>query len=102
MTEEEFAIRLTRDEALVLSDWLYRALGTPEFDAPVDRDPAAWVPVHRISGALETSLPEVFAPDYDARLAAARERLLVDPVEQRRRFLEREWGRGPEAGAGPA
>lgn len=32
-------IRLSRDEALVLSDWLHRMMGTADFDELVDRLP---------------------------------------------------------------
>lgn len=76
MTEDDFTIKLTRDQALVLSDWLDRMIGTAEFDGLVDQDRAVWSPIYKVSGTLETSLAEVFMPDYGARLDAARERLL--------------------------
>ncbi|MER5336790.1 hypothetical protein [Micromonospora sp. NPDC002717] len=76
MTEDDFMIRLSRDEALVLSDWLHRMMGTADFDELVDRDRAVWSPLYRISGTLETSLAEVFRPDYPVRLQEARNRLL--------------------------
>lgn len=38
-------------------------------------DPAVWAPIHRIAGTLDKTLPELFASDYDQRLAAARQRL---------------------------
>ncbi|GAB4050876.1 hypothetical protein [Catellatospora paridis] len=76
MTEEGFTLKLTHDQALVLSDWLDRMIGTADFDTFVNQDRAVWSPLYRISGALETSLVEVFSPDYAALLAAARERLL--------------------------
>lgn len=69
-------IRLSRDEALVLSDWLHRMMGTADFDELVDRDQAVWSPLYRICGTLETSLAEVFRPDYPVRLQEARKRLL--------------------------
>lgn len=72
----EYTIKLTSDEALVLSHWLDRVIGTPAFDEIANQDRAVWAPLHRIAGALETTLPEIFAPDYDKRLAAAREHLL--------------------------
>jgi len=75
--DDNFTIELTRDQALMLSDWLYRMIGTDRFDALVDENPAVWSPLHTISGALETTRPEVFAPDYSARLNAARGRLLA-------------------------
>jgi hypothetical protein len=76
MTEGDFTIKLTRDQALVLSDWLYRVIGTAEFDSLVGQDRAVWSPLHRIAGALETSLAEVFLSDYGDRLSTARERVL--------------------------
>jgi hypothetical protein len=77
MADEDFTIKLSRDQALVLSDWFYKVMGTEEFDSLVNRtDRAVWAPLHTISGVLETTLVEVFIPDYGARLDAARERLL--------------------------
>lgn len=78
MTDDDLTIKLTRDQALLLSDWLDRVIGTAEFDGVVNQDRAVWSPIHRIAGTLETSLEEIFMPDYDVRLAAARERLLDD------------------------
>lgn len=76
MTEDDFTIKLTRDQALVLCDWLDRMIGTAEFDGLVDQDRTVWSPIYKVSGTLETSLVEIFTPDYGARLDAARERLL--------------------------
>ncbi|BCJ63139.1 hypothetical protein [Polymorphospora rubra] len=76
MVDDDFTIKLTRDQALVLSDWLYHKMGTAEFDSLVNQDRAVWSPLHRIAGTLDTSLVEIFMPDYAGRLDAARERLL--------------------------
>ncbi|MGI5226741.1 hypothetical protein [Actinoallomurus sp. CA-142502] len=76
MTDDDLTIELTRDQALLLSDWLDRVIGTAEFDGLVNQDWAVWSPIHRIAGTLDESLTEIFMPDYGARLAAARERLL--------------------------
>lgn len=76
MREPTLSVTLSHDQALVLSDWLYQAVGDPAFDAFVDEDPAVWPALHQLSGTLETMLPEVFAPDYGERLTAARQRLL--------------------------
>jgi len=73
VADEGVTIRLTGDEALVLSHWLER-LGMTDLGRVVD-DPAVWAPLHKISGTLDKSLPELFAADYNDRLAAARERL---------------------------
>ncbi|WP_329546613.1 hypothetical protein OG548_22030 [Streptomyces sp. NBC_01356] len=73
MGDNQVTIRLTADEALVLSDWLEK-LQMTDLGRVVD-DPAIWAPIHRIAGTLDKALPELFAPDYDQRLEAARQRL---------------------------
>lgn len=72
----DLTIKLTKDQAFVLSDWLYRMMGTPPFDNLVNEDRAVWSPLHAITGTLDKSLVEVFMPDYTDRLQRARERLL--------------------------
>ncbi|WP_281594747.1 hypothetical protein [Micromonospora sp. WMMD882] len=74
----DVSIKLTQDQALVLSAWLDKVIGTARFDALADEDVAVWAALHRISGALETSLAEIFTPEYAAHLDAARERLRAD------------------------
>ncbi|WP_154937066.1 hypothetical protein [Micromonospora palomenae] len=76
MTDEDFTIKLTRDQALVLSDWLDRMIGTSAFDGLVNQERAVWSPLYKIAGALESSLAEIFMPGYTDRLDTARERLL--------------------------
>ncbi|MFI1583647.1 hypothetical protein [Embleya sp. NPDC020630] len=73
MGDEHVTIKLTSDEALVLSDWLYRLQMTDL--SRVVEDSAVWAPIHRIAGTLDTVLPELFMPDYAQRLEAACERL---------------------------
>ena len=73
MDESDVTIRLTRDEATVLSDWLER-LRMTGLSSTAD-DPAAWAPIHRIAGQLDKMLPTLFFPDYDVRLEEARRRL---------------------------
>ena len=75
VAEDELTIELTRDQAMVLSDWLGRMIGTARFDGTVNGDPAVWSPLFRIAGRLEHSLPELFAPDAPERLTEARGRL---------------------------
>jgi hypothetical protein len=75
--QEQVVIALTRDQALVLSDWLFRNMGTERLDSLIDEDRAVWSPIYAISGTLETSLAEVFAADYGQRLARARSRLVA-------------------------
>ena len=73
MSDGQVTIKLTSDEALVLSHWLER-LQMTDLSRVVD-DPAVWTPIHRIAGTLDKVLAELFAPDYDQRLEAARQRL---------------------------
>ncbi|MFE1952728.1 hypothetical protein ACFW9D_19960 [Streptomyces sp. NPDC059524] len=73
MTDDRVAIRLTADEALVLSHWLEK-LQMTDLSRVVD-DPAVWAPVHRIAGTLDKTLPALSAPDYAQRLEDARARL---------------------------
>ncbi|MEW2621292.1 hypothetical protein [Streptomyces sp. NPDC048106] len=73
MGDSQVTIKLTSDEALVLSHWLEK-LQMTDLSRVVD-DPAVWGPIHRIAGTLDKALPELFAPDYDQRLADARRRL---------------------------
>ncbi|GLY03727.1 MULTISPECIES: hypothetical protein [Actinoplanes] len=67
-------IKLTADEGLVLSDWLYNL---QDRDLLLD-DEAVRTPLRRIGAALEKKLVAVFAPDYTERVEAARRRLISD------------------------
>ncbi|KOX02343.1 hypothetical protein ADK65_08550 [Streptomyces sp. NRRL B-1140] len=73
MADSQVTIKLTSDEALVLSHWLEK-LEMTELSRVGD-DPAGWAPIHGIAGTLDKTLPGLFAPDYDQRLEAARQRL---------------------------
>lgn len=72
--EEEWTIKLTRDEGLVLFDFLQR---WEETDADLGFvDSAEQAAVVRLSGYLETAEDgTAFRPDYDEQVAAARSRL---------------------------
>ncbi|MCX4549798.1 hypothetical protein OG204_17730 [Streptomyces sp. NBC_01387] len=76
MSESQITIKLTSDQALVLSDWLEK-LQMTDLSRVID-DPAVWSPIHRIAGTLDTTLPELFAEDYGRRLEAARQRLRAE------------------------
>ncbi|TQE18444.1 hypothetical protein SipoB123_34610 [Streptomyces ipomoeae] len=56
-----------------LSDWLEQVQMTDL--SRLVGDAAVWVPLHRIAGTLDKSLPGIFAADYAERLEAARRRL---------------------------
>ncbi|MFB6633610.1 hypothetical protein ACFCWY_27340 [Streptomyces sp. NPDC056362] len=73
MEMSDITIKLTPDEALVLSEWLERVQMT-DLSRLVD-EPAAWAPIHKIAGTLDKALPGIFAADYAERLEAARHRL---------------------------
>ncbi|MFD6825442.1 hypothetical protein ACFWC5_34575 [Streptomyces sp. NPDC060085] len=73
MSDSWVTIKLTRDEALVLSHWLEK-LQMMDLSQVVE-DPAVWAPIHTIAGTLDKTLPELFASDYAERLEAARQRL---------------------------
>ncbi|WP_222106340.1 hypothetical protein [Catellatospora sichuanensis] len=75
MADGDISITLSRDQAIVLSDWLDRRMVSAEFAAVVD-DRAAWSPLLRIAGSLETQLVEIFQDSYGQRLDEARARLI--------------------------
>ncbi|MFB8209621.1 hypothetical protein [Streptomyces sp. NPDC056010] len=56
MENTEIIIRLTSDEALVLSDWLERVQMT-DLSRLVD-DEAVWAPIHGLAGTLDKSLAQ--------------------------------------------
>lgn len=63
----------------MLSHWLHQTMHQSDvLDVLLKTDRAVWSPIYAISGVLETALAEIFMPDYDERLAAARRRLLVE------------------------
>ncbi|MGI5139229.1 MULTISPECIES: hypothetical protein [unclassified Streptomyces] len=72
MNDEAITIRLTRDQAFVLSDWLYQVMFQSDDLEGIVRDRAVWSPIYAISGTLDKRLSEIFMPDYAPRLEAAR------------------------------
>ncbi|MFB6778616.1 hypothetical protein ACFCX0_14610 [Streptomyces sp. NPDC056352] len=75
MDEEPVVIKLTHDQAFVLSDWLYQVMFKSDDLSVIVRDRSVWSAVHAISGTLDKMLTEIFMPDYSERLAAAKQRL---------------------------
>ncbi|MGQ3551260.1 hypothetical protein [Streptomyces rochei] len=73
MSDSQVTIKLTGDEALVLSHWLEK-LQMRDLSRVVD-DPAVRVPIHRNARMLDKALSELFALDHDQRLETARQRL---------------------------
>ncbi|MDQ0762526.1 hypothetical protein [Streptomyces canus] len=78
MDEEAISIKLTRDQAFVLSDWLYQVMFQSDDLDGIVHDRAVWSPIYAISGTLDKTLSEIFMPDYGPRLEAAKERLRAD------------------------
>ncbi|MGC4959663.1 hypothetical protein ACLQ2P_41245 [Actinomadura citrea] len=74
MSEQRVAVQLSRDQALVLLEWLHRLSERPDFNQVVP-EPAERVAVWALHGSLETQSTDIFAPDYGEQLTAARERL---------------------------
>ncbi|WP_307676328.1 hypothetical protein [Streptomyces sp. V4I2] len=77
MEDEAINIKLTHDQAFVLSDWLYQVMFQSDDLEGIVRDRAVWSPIYAISGTLDTTLSDIFMPDYSERLDAAKERLRV-------------------------
>ncbi len=75
--DEGITLRLTHDQAFVLSDWLHQVMFQSDDLEGIVRDRAVWSPIHAISGTLDTTLSEIFMADYAERLDAAKERLRV-------------------------
>ena len=78
MDDEEITLRLTRDQAVVLSDWLYQVMFQSDDLEGIVHDRAVWSPIYAISGTLDKTLSEIFMPDYGPRLEAAKGRLRAD------------------------
>ncbi|MFI9806385.1 hypothetical protein ACIHEJ_18870 [Streptomyces sp. NPDC052301] len=75
MDEEAITIRLTRDQAFVLSDWLYQVMFRSDDLEGIVHDRAVWSPIYAISGTLDKTLSEIFIRGYGPQLEAAKERL---------------------------
>ncbi|MDX3241187.1 hypothetical protein [Streptomyces sp. ME18-1-4] len=75
MDAESITIRLTRDQAFVLSDWLHQVMFRSDDLEGIVQDRAVWSPIYAISGTLDKSLSEIFMTDYGPRLEEAKERL---------------------------
>lgn len=69
MVDEDVVVTLTREEALVVFEWLAKleAADSPPFD-----DPAEEVALLRLHARLESSLVEPFAANYRELLREAR------------------------------
>ncbi|MBK9387718.1 MAG: hypothetical protein IPN34_23125 [Planctomycetes bacterium] len=70
--DERVQLTISKDEVLVLFDWLSREEGGGELPA---RDAAEVIALWRLHGALEKGLTEPFLSSYAERLAMVRNRL---------------------------
>ncbi|MER5217812.1 hypothetical protein ABT063_46755, partial [Streptomyces sp. NPDC002838] len=59
MDEEALTIRLTHDQAFVLSDWLYQVMFQSDDLEGIVHDRAVWSPIYAISGTLDKTLSEM-------------------------------------------
>ena len=75
MAGDAVTIRLSHDQALVLSDFLGRFDDTDRLEFA---HPAEFYALSAIAGQLESTLVELFDPRYGALVGAARERLAGD------------------------
>jgi hypothetical protein len=76
---EEVVVRLTYDEALVLSDFLYR-WSRGGFECAIEvTDPAESLLLDNLCSSFEPVIDEVFAADYQDIVEAARRRLAAAP-----------------------
>jgi hypothetical protein len=75
MAEDVITIRLSPDQALVLSDFFFRF---QESDQLAFAHPAEFYALSAVAGQIESSLVEPLRPDYNALVAAARHRLAGD------------------------
>jgi hypothetical protein len=74
VAETEVLVTLTRDEALVLFEWLQRSAEDDALSGTTS-DPAEIVALNALSALLERALVEPFDPGYARLLDAARSRL---------------------------
>ena len=75
MTEKVINIEFTRDEALVLLEWLNHF---DEAESIPVQDDAEQKVLWSLEGKLEKALVEVVKPEYKELVAKAKERLLSD------------------------
>jgi len=68
----EYALTITEDEAIVLFEffWRFDEMGRLRFEHP-----AEYLALQRISAQINKTTPAMFAPNYCALLAGARERI---------------------------
>ncbi|MFF4656632.1 hypothetical protein [Streptomyces sp. NPDC001381] len=66
MDEEAITIRLTHDQAFVLSDWLHQVMFQSGDLEGIVQDRAVWSPIYAISETLDKTLSECRIPSKDS------------------------------------
>jgi hypothetical protein len=75
VAEDEVVLRLSRDEALVLFEWLYRTDETTNDFADLVEDQAEQRALWNLTCLLERELVEPFSPQYGELVEQTRARL---------------------------
>ncbi|HUG62694.1 MAG TPA: hypothetical protein VMP03_12660 [Methylomirabilota bacterium] len=78
MSDPLVRIAITRDEALVLHEWLARIVDEENAEpiaGTLEDDAEAWA-LNALLSLLEQALSEPFEPGFERRLAAARKRIV--------------------------
>ena len=78
MAEDDIAITLSHDEALVLFDWLSRTDAQRNDLRDIVEDQAEQRALWNLTCLLEREIPELFSPDYRDAVDQARLRLRDD------------------------
>lgn len=79
MYEDQVTLKLSRQEALVLFDWLAERNGREKLHSYDDaQQQVLWT----IEGQLEKTLTEVLAPDYKDILTRAKQALLGEAAKE--------------------
>ncbi len=74
MNSKPVAIELTKDESLVLFEWLSKQ---SDADHPIEIDPVERLALDRLLAKFESELVEILNPNYKRLLDEARKRLAV-------------------------
>jgi len=75
MKHSDVQLSLTYDEALVLSDWLFR-ISEAKRHRKITSDKSEIIALCALECALEPLIDEVFSPDYSEVVQGAKARLL--------------------------
>jgi hypothetical protein len=74
MNSKPVTIELTKDESLILFEWLSKQ---SDADHPIEIDPIEQFALDRLLARFESELVEILDPNYKSLLDKARKRLVV-------------------------